>query len=305
MLSRQLNITAKLKSYKVQEMVFSCLRSKIAYENPGKIRDIFKKNGDRDIFSCKLMTCNLDIQNKINTVVDTIIDDMYTEPIFYDGYINKNNKRDAQAYLLYKSNTIYISFRGTNNIGDIIDVIDFRPRTIMKDIVVHNGFYEQFFSIESQITNDIKNIIKLHNIERIIFTGHSLGACVASIAAAYYASMFKDLYITCHTFAMLRTGNDKFVDWFKSGVDECTRIEIQEDIVPLLYINKDFVHIPNGVKLKRSGSVDDKLYESDELGCVDILTTLLKKNELKGITQYHSMEIHIERLLSIKQIRKN
>lgn len=300
MLSRKIYINAKLKSYKVQEMVFSCLRSKVAYENPTNIKSIFKKKGNRDIFSCQLMSCNTDIQKKI----DTIVDDMHTEPIFYDGNNNNNNKRDSQAYLIYKSNTIYISFRGTSNIGDIYDVIDFRPRKIMKNIMVHNGFYEQFFSIESQITNDIKDIIKSHNIERIIFTGHSLGASICSIAAAYYASMFSHLYITCHTFAMPRTGNDKFVEWFKQGVDECTRIEIHEDIIPIIQINKDFIHIPNGVKLTKCGSIDDKLYEIGKLGYSDILFKIIKKNEFQIITKYHSMEIHIERLLSLKYIKK-
>jgi hypothetical protein len=41
-----------------------------------------------------------------------------------------------------------------------------------------------------------------------------------------------------------------------TGVDECTRIEILEDIIPIIQINK--ILFANGVKLTKCGSIDDK-----------------------------------------------
>lgn len=306
MISRRLKLSvkAKLKAYKVQEMVFSCLRSKVAYENDIKLSDIFKKNGNRDIFSCKLMSCNTDIKTRIENVVDTIIDNMDMRPIFYNGFTNIKNKRDAQGYMLWKSNTIYISFRGTSDICDIIDVVDIRPKRLMKDIAVHNGFAEQFFSLEPKITNDIKEIISSFPIERIIFTGHSMGGSIATIAAAYYASMFTKMYITCHTFGTPATGNQSFVDWFKDGVDESTRLEIEEDLVPLIPINKQFHHIPDGVRLKENGDVDNS-YEVTYTTYADIISKLLRKSDLHALTVNHSCEKYLERLLSIKYVKKD
>lgn len=310
MLSRKIYINAKLKSYKVQEMVFSCLRSKVAYENPREIKDIFRKHGNRDIFSCKLMSCNIEIQKKIENVVDTIINDMHTPicdelvPKFYDGSGNKEKKRDAQGYMIWKSNTIYITFRGTKDICDVIDVMDIRPKKLLKNIMIHNGFYEQFFSIEDAITKDIKEIINLFPIERIIFSGHSMGGGVAAIAAAYYASMFKMMHITCHTFGIPLIGNNEFVKWFDEGVDECIRLEIEEDIVPFIPINSTFKHIPDGVRLKRNGSVDN-MYDIESLSYADVIKRLIKKEEINELTINHSCEKYIERLLSLKNIRRD
>jgi predicted lipase len=307
---RKFCIDAKLKPYKVQEMVFSCLRSKIAYENPSEIKNIFKKNGNRDIFSCKLMSCNNEIKSRVDKVVDNIIDDMHSPilnelvPKFYDGNDNKEKRKDSQGYMIWKSNTIYITFRGTKDIHDVIDAIDIRPKKLMRDIYVHTGFSEQFFSIEPKITQDIKDVMLSFPIERIIFTGHSMGGGMAAIAAAYYASMFKYIHITCHTFGIPLIGNNEFVKWFERGVDECIRLEIEEDLVPYVPINETFKHIPDGVRLKKSGSIDN-FYEIEPLNYANFINKILKKEEMRDIVLNHSCERYIERLLSLKHIRKD
>lgn len=293
---------AKLKPYKVQEMVFSCLRSKVAYEDLDRIKDVFKKNGSREIFSCKLMSCNMEIRQKIEKVVDDIIADMHNQPIFYDGSSNKTKKRDSQGFVIWKKNTIYVSFRGTKDVGDIVDVIDIRPKRLLRDIIVHTGFAEQFFSIEHVISDDIRKIIKEYPIERIVFTGHSMGGAIACIAAAYYSNMFKNIHITCHTFGSPPTGNAAFVKWFNNGVDESTRLEIEEDIVPLIPINKDFKHVPGGVKLKKDGDIEHA-YEVMFTSYADILSRVIRKDDFQEVSANHSCERYIERLLAIKYVR--
>jgi hypothetical protein len=249
------------------------------------------------------MNCNIDIRSKIEKLVDDIIVDMDNQPIFYDGSLNKTNKRDSQGYTIWKKNTIYVTFRGTKDLNDIIDVIDIRPKKLMKDITMHTGFAEQFFSIEPSITEDMKKIIAEYPIERIIFCGHSMGGSIATIAAAYYASLFDDIHITCHTFGSPSVGNESFVNWFKGGVDESTRLEIEEDIVPRIPINKDFKHVPNGVKLKRNGNVDNR-FEVQYTTYADLISKLIRKDDFAHITINHSCEKYIERLLSINYVRK-
>jgi len=308
--SRKFFIEAKLKPYKIQEMVFSCLRSKVAYENPNEIRGIFKKNGNRNIFSCNLMTCNPEVHKRVDNVVDQIILDMHSPkadelvPRFYDGNSNKNKKRDSQGYMIWKSNTIYVTFRGTKDICDVMDAVDIRPKKIMKDIYVHTGFFEQFFSIEPKITEDLKDVIHSFPIERIIFSGHSMGGGMAAIASAYYASMFKSIHITCHTFGIPIIGNNQFIKWFEDGVDECIRLEIEEDIIPLIPVNVSFKHIPGGIRLNKKGGVDN-LYEIDALNYAEFINKIIKKDELRDITLNHSCEKYIERLMSLKHVRKD
>ncbi len=304
MISLKCPNSPKLKPYKVQELLFSLFRSKIAYENETHIKNIIAKK-DLNVFSQNLMSCNKDIRSRMEKLVNSIVDDMKdSQPIFYDGTHNTNNKRDSQGYLIWKNNTIYISFRGTYDFNDICDVINIRPKKFIKNAYVHSGFADQFMAIEHKITHDIKTLAKDYPIERLVFTGHSMGGSIASIAAAYYGSLFDNLYITCHTFGTPLTGNSEFVNWFINSVDECTRLELEHDIVPLIPINKDFKHIPNGVRLKEKGIIEN-CYEVIPVSYLDIILKLCKnkKNEIDHILFNHSCEQYTENLLSIKHVK--
>lgn len=305
MISLKCPNSPKLKPYKVQELLFSLFRSKIAYENESQIKKIISKK-DLHIFSQNLMSCNKDIRCKMEKLVTNIVDDMKdAHPIFYDGTRNEEKtKRDSQGYLLWKNNTIYVSFRGTNDFNDICDVINIRPKKFIKNAYVHTGFAEQFMAIEHRITSDIKNIAKSYPIERLVFTGHSMGGSIASIASAYYGTLFDNLYITCHTFGTPLTGNTEFINWFINSVDECTRLELEHDIVPLIPINKEFKHIPNGVRLKEKGIIEN-CYETIPVSYVDIILKLCKnrKEEINHMLFNHSCEQYTENLLSIKHLK--
>ena len=219
MISLKCPNSPKLKPYKVQELLFSLFRSKIAYENETQIKNIIAKK-DLHVFSQNLISCNKDIRGRMDKLVTSIVDDMKnSQPIFYDGNHNEENKRDSQGYLLWKNNTIYVSFRGTYNFNDIYDVINIRPKKFIKNAYVHTGFAEQFMSIEHKITNDIKSISKSFPIERLVFTGHSMGGSIAAIASAYYGTLFDNLYITGQLFGTPLTGNTEFVKWFTNSVD--------------------------------------------------------------------------------------
>lgn len=304
MISLKCPNSPKLKPYKVQELLFSLFRSKIAYENETQIKNIIAKK-DLNVFSPTLMSCNRDIRNRMEKLVNSVVDDMQdATPIFYDGLQNDKNKHDSQGYLLWKNNTIYLSFRGTNDLHDIFDVINVKPKKLMKNAYVHSGFAEQFMSIEHKITQDIKSIASSYPIERLVFTGHSMGGSIASIASVYYGHVFDNLYITCHTFGTPFTGNNEFIKLFTTNVDECTRLELEHDIVPLIPINKDFKHIPNGVKLKEGGIIDN-CYDVIPLSYFDIISKLCKKRqeEINNILFQHSCEQYTENLLSIKHVR--
>ncbi len=220
--------------YKVHDLVFSCLRSRISYESQDKIKLIFKD---------KKSTI---MPHKIDPILNTIID----EPIFYDGNNNNIKKRDSQGYAIWKENTIYFSFRGTSEVKDITDVVDIRSKNLGNNIIVHTGFYEQFMAIENQITQDCTNLLNSYPIERIIFAGHSMGGSIATIASLFYARKFNDKHVTCHTFGTPKTGNIGFVEAFKEYVDESKRVEVEEDIIPTLPINKIFLHVPDRILIK-------------------------------------------------------
>lgn len=294
------SLSPKLKPYKVQEMIFSCLRSKLAYENGNKIKDVFKTNGDRDILSYDLINCKDVIRNKVENTIAEVIKDMNQTPIFYDG-LTSPPKRDAQGFMLWKKNTVYLSFRGLHDMLDIVDAFNTKPRKFKNDVAIHSGFYAQFMSLKNNITSDMDNIIDSYPIERIVLTGHSMGGAIACIAAPYFSERYENMHITCHTFGMPMLGNSEFVKWFVNGVDECVRLELEEDIVPKLPVNPEFCHIPNGVRLKKSGSVEN-FYKDEVISCNAVIEKMIWDND--AVHDNHTCETHIERLLSLKQIRK-
>ena len=288
-----------LKPYKVQEMMFSCLRSKVAYETPETVSMIFKKGGNRDIINRTLINCKIDIRCKVDDMIDKIVTEMnHSKPIFYDGKETRM-KKDAQAFTLWKNNTIYISFRGTKDLSDIVDVINVKPKKLLEDVYVHAGFAEQFMSIEEKITDDIEHIMSEYPIQRIIFTGHSMGGALATIASIIYSRMFKDLYTTCHTLGCPSLGNQGFVDLFDNCVDDSARLEVDEDLIPKLFVNKKFIHVSHGIILKANriaeNIIEPKIYSSYG-------EFIYQLADFKKVNEYHSCEKYIERLFSLQHV---
>jgi hypothetical protein len=224
-------------------------------------------------------------------------------PIFYDGLKSNKNKRDAQGYIIWDKETIYVSYRGTCDPMDILDNIDIRQKTLFKNIKVHSGFYEQFDSIEPFITSDIKNISKEYpSIKQLVFTGHSLGGSVTSIASPYYGQMFKDRFkIVSHTLGSAPCGNIDFVNWFNSNVDENVRLETEGDIVPYIQIHDDFYHVPNGILIKKDGTLVDQ-YEIKPYNYFKLASMLINKKTWEQINLDHSCEAYISRLFALDEM---
>ena len=217
----------------------------------------------------------------------------HSKPIFYDGNLT-TKKKDAQAFILWKNNTIYVSFRGTKDLNDILDVINIKPKKIFENTQVHSGFAEQFLSIEQDITKDINHLMIEYPIEKIIFTGHSMGGALATIAAVTYSKMFRDLYITCHTFGTPSLGNKNLKHLFEACIDE---------IIPKLHVNKDFIHSTKGIILKNNGIAEFISEQNIYKSYPELIYNLIRKEEYQKVTKYHSCEMYIERLFTLKHLK--
>lgn len=288
---RRIDVSCRLKPYKASELIFSCMRSKLAYMSPKELGASLK---NKNTWECTSAVCNPVLKRDVDRMFGTI----RHEPIFYDG-LDGNKKRDAQGFTIWNDNTIYVSYRGTCDIMDVLDNIDIRHTRIHKNIRVHKGFFEQFSSIEEGITRDIKRISAEYPIERLVFTGHSLGTSLATISAPYYGAMFKDRFrIISHSLAGAPCGNIDFVNWFSSNVDENVRLEAEGDIVPYIPIHDNFYHVPNGILMKRDGSFVDQ-YDIKPYSYVKILAMLLNRKGWEQINYDHSCENYITKLFSV------
>ncbi len=139
--------------------------------------------------------------------------------------------QDTQLFFQRKGDTVYVTFRGTSSFKDVITDMNIRTIRIKDKIRVHEGFYNQFKSVEIEIT---KRLIKHIDAKNIIFTGHSLGGALAQLAAAYYGEILDFSNVICHTFGSPRVGNKYFVEWFSKHVDENIRVENNRDPVPMI-----------------------------------------------------------------------
>lgn len=225
------NISNKY-NHEVNNIMFSCLRSLLAYEKPKFMTQYFMEKKLYKYLKGE----------KLKELVDIRMD-----PIFYNGPQIRKNRSDVQGYMIYSKKTLYITFRGSNDTQDLLACLDIRTENLGQNICIHKGYYSQFKAIEADITSDILRISSSLEIDKIVFSGHSLGGALATIAAPYYSNIFRgSKYIACHTFGSTAVGNEEFVNWFNENVNENYRVECEYDIIPLLPIHK---HVPNNVFL--------------------------------------------------------
>jgi Lipase (class 3) len=139
------------------------------------------------------------------------------------------------------NNTItYIVFRGTREKIEWINNANFSQT----DEKVSDGFREIYTyteenirSIQSILTDVLKDKLFKVPDAKIILTGHSLGGALASLAAdtigqLYEYSSQKTLYL--YTFASPRVGNTAFKKMVEEKCYKCYRMFNTEDLVPQL-----------------------------------------------------------------------
>ncbi len=278
---------SKLKPYNIQDLVFSSIRSKVAYKNRQELKDLFRfQNNEMEYLTTH---CNKGIKGKISKIIDQI----------------KTNdvKVYSNGFVIWKENTIYVTFRG------IVSSIDWLTATNMNEIAwdsnnhprafVHGGFYSYFLEINDELEKDIKQIMDTNNIERIVFSGHSMGGALAILASTFYAAEYRDLVITCHTFGTPAIGNDNFITLFEDNVDDFIRLEYDKDIVPKLPLNTLFKHISNGIVLNDTGYYSCSINNNTVLTYEDILNYLCFP---PNIYNHHDNDIYFKTILNIKTV---
>lgn len=266
----------------VKELLFSCLRSLIAYEHPQKMRDVF-------------MNKKLYKYYRLDKFND--LEDIRLAPIFYNGPKIRKNRTDVQGSMIVQEPNLYITFRGSNDIQDLLYCTDIRREHIGDGIYLHKGYYDQFMSIERNITADIMKLSNEYDIKRITFAGHSLGGQMASIAAPHYSDLFGGKkYICCHTFGATTVGNDKFIEWFVKRVNEHYRVELDIDMIPKIPIHESYQHLPNLLRLSDQ-HVDNK--ETYAYDCVAFLKLLFSDDNFVNIVHNHACKRYIDILYSI------
>eukprot|EP01129_Flabellula_baltica_P005981 TRINITY_DN2202_c0_g1_i1.p1 TRINITY_DN2202_c0_g1~~TRINITY_DN2202_c0_g1_i1.p1 ORF type:complete len:283 (-),score=60.97 TRINITY_DN2202_c0_g1_i1:27-875(-) len=145
---------------------------------------------------------------------------------------------DTLAFLAYDKDTAYVVFRGTVSarildwITDVQFWLDEYPPQ-WEGAMVHSGFLRGYKGLAKALLPALEKLVHQNGINRIVLTGHSLGAGMATICAADIALKKLVDNVELYTFGSPRVGNPTFAYYLSKSI-ESYRVTNKEDIIPHL-----------------------------------------------------------------------
>ena len=141
-----------------------------------------------------------------------------------------NKQTGTQGFIAANDQNVLLAFRGTEitKIKDLVTDAEIRlvPGPFGQ---VHHGFETALSSVWDEVIAKITEF--RHNQQAIWITGHSLGAALATLAAARLAKLgtpFKGIY----NFGCPRVGDVEFASQFDQALENrCFRVRNNNDIV--------------------------------------------------------------------------
>ncbi|TNV76611.1 hypothetical protein FGO68_gene5194 [Halteria grandinella] len=133
-----------------------------------------------------------------------------------------DDSKGTFGYVAYNkdNNEVVVAFRGSVNVENWITNMNFLQMQYPGhgSAAVHRGFYEAFMAVEGQVMTSLGAILAQHPSARVVITGHSLGAALATFAAVHIKEQlqFPVEKLTFYTLGSPRTGNQAWTDYVYS-----------------------------------------------------------------------------------------
>jgi len=99
-----------------------------------------------------------------------------------------------------------------------------------KQVKVHGGFIWAYESVRDAVQHQIRE----NKLNKVVLTGHSLGAALATLASFDFKVAEPDKEVHCYTFGSPKVGNRKFVDAYNRRVPDTFRFVNGSDLIPRL-----------------------------------------------------------------------
>ncbi|KAH6589187.1 hypothetical protein BASA61_005696 [Batrachochytrium salamandrivorans] len=157
----------------------------------------------------------------VNHNISTIV-------VIFRGTITRSDDWKSNIYLNRRSgswfNTLWDPTRPKPpNSGDEIVAPD--------NILLHSGFMENYQGIRAVVQNHLIDAMNQYPTYSVVFTGHSLGGALASLAivdAAVHHGVAKAKKMSLFSYGQPRTGNKAFAHWVNTipfeGIYRVTRM---------------------------------------------------------------------------------
>ncbi|CAH2354413.1 putative lipase Lih1p [[Candida] railenensis] len=149
----------------------------------------------------------------------------------------------------HKNGRVILAMRGTSSRRDWIGNFDFIPvpyEPLTKSITVecegckiHKGFYEFLRNKCAYIIKETSNLHFKHPEYRLIVTGHSLGAALATLAGIELSLMEHDPLVV--GYGSPRVGNTNFVKWVDISVS--SKLQVIVNIAQTNMITNGFIRV--------------------------------------------------------------
>lgn len=143
-----------------------------------------------------------------------------------------DNGTDASCSIFTVGDTIVLSFTGTESFKDISSILKLNKKRVNIDDIslkIHKGFLLAYLSLHEEIQKVLDSI---EGIDKIHFTGHSMGGAMANIALLFNHKNFK--YKSVHTFASPMFSNTETGMIVMDICDDYKRFSIKHDIITYL-----------------------------------------------------------------------
>lgn len=154
---------------------------------------------------------------------------------------------DTRGYIgvMPNQNAIYVVFRGSTSVYNWLEDLDaFQiPYPDCEECEVHEGFFYGKESVIEDILATVKSLTTIHPDHRVIVTGHSLGAALASLTALDIIKSGIENKVVLVNFGSPRFGNLELANWASNKIQEKYRITHLRDPVPHVPFHDDFTHI--------------------------------------------------------------
>jgi len=162
---------------------------------------------------------------------------------------------------------VVVAYRGSKNLANGIEDGEFwltRPPFGPSDIKVDFGFLHAYVSVRNATSDGIATALAKCPQCSLLFTGHSLGAAMATLGAAEHAG--DAVAVQLYTFGSPRVGNAAFVAWARTRLNRphaapSVRMRREKDIVAAIPPRSmGYRHLPTEVWNTHSSSDGDDEY---------------------------------------------
>jgi hypothetical protein len=203
-------------------------------------------NGAKNNFDLTLANTSVYLSSAAYCDTSTYMNRTYIGPStgFIPYSVIDDREFDTHGYIGYRTEdeTIYIVFRGSEDIENWIENIriTFVDYPYCKECQVHKGWYNTYKNVMDQIMLDVSTLNVIFPSYKVVVTGHSLGAALASLTAVDLQMVNSNVQL--YNYGCPRVGNEQFSNWFSDHISNHYRVTHHKDIVPHVPTHERYTH---------------------------------------------------------------